>query len=407
MNETSAGASAGKCPVIVTNSDAFYLDPDSVLPAGPRPAIARSEYGIELLSYPVVRQGFRDKRMQPRDEAYFRSIGASELILEFIREGNLNFMAPDKHDRIRPILVKAFTTSRVDSFRPEMRRIANELIDQLIDAGHADLVAQFCHEYPISVIAQFVGLPAQDIPEISQATMHLRMLGQKPFEPGMPVLEKALAYLYGHVGDLLEKRRAAPPEDDFLGALIALADGGEDLSDKELIWGVSFMLLGGHDTTRYTLSGALMSVLETGIWEDLAKDPGPIPDVIADSMRLHPGTPRQMRVVHEPLEVAGQALVPGDVVSLNLSAAGRDPEVFDEPASLRCPRSDPAYDIGFGFGRYACIGQTLARTEMAEAIGALTRRLTDVALDGEPLLKPTGVVAGFDSIPVRFRARSR
>ena len=167
------------------------------------------------------------------------------------------------------------------------------------------------------------------------------------------------------------------------------------------------MMLGGHDTTRYTLSGALMSVLETGIWEDLAKDPGPIPDVIADSMRLHPGTPRQMRVVHEPLEVAGQALVPGDVVSLNLSAAGRDPEVFDEPASLRCPRSDPAYDIGFGFGRYACIGQTLARTEMAEAIGALTRRLTDVALDGEPLLKPAGVVAGFDSIPVRFRARSR
>ena len=99
--------------------------------------------------------------------------------------------------------------------------------------------------------------------------------------------------------------------------------------------------------------------------------------------------------------------MPGDVVSLNLSAAGRDPEVFDEPASLRCPRSDPAYDIGFGFGRYACIGQTLARTEMAEAIAMLTSRLTEVQLTDEPLLKPTGVVAGFDSIPVRFRARNR
>ena len=407
MNEFNAGGGAGTCPVIVTNSDAFYLDPDSTLPEGPRPAIARSEYGIEFLSYPVVRQGFRDKRMQPRDEAYFKSIGASELILEFIREGNLNFMAPDKHDRIRPILVKAFTTSRVDSFRPEMRRIAGELIDQFIGEGHADLVAQFCHEYPISVIAQFVGRPREDVPEISQATMHLRMLGQKPFAPGMPVLEKALRYLHDHVEALVAERRAQPPRDDFLGALITLRDGGEDLTDKELIWGVAFMMLGGHDTTRYTLSGSLMSILETGMWEALAADPAPIPDVIADSMRLHPGTPRQMRVVHEPLEVAGHALVPGDVVSLNMSAAGRDPAVFDESASLRCPRSDPAYDIGFGFGRYACIGQTLARTEMAEAIAMLTSRLADVELTGEPLLKPTGVVAGFDSIPVRFRARNR
>ncbi len=396
----------GDCPVIQTNSDAFYLDPDSVLPPGPRPVVARSEYGVELLSYPVVRQAFRDRRMEPRDVAYFQSIGASELILEFIREGNLNFMAPDKHDRIRPILVKAFTTSRVDSFRPEMRRIANELIDKFVTDGRADLVGQFCHEYPISVIAQFVGLPAQDVPEISNATMHLRMLGQKPFAPGMPVLEKALRYLHDHVEALVAQRRAAPPQDDFLGALIALRDDGEDLTDKEVIWGVAFMMLGGHDTTRYTLAGSLMSVLEAGMWEALAADPAPIPEVIADSMRLHPGTPRQMRVVHKPLEIAGHALKPGDLVSLNMAMAGRDPDVFDEPARLHCPRTQPSYDIGFGFGRYACIGQTLARTEMAEAIGVLTRRLANVEPDGEPCLKPTGVVAGFDSIPVRFRTRA-
>jgi cytochrome P450 family 103 len=401
MNETVPPT----CPVIETNSDAFYLVPDAVLPPGPRPEVARSEYGIELLSYPAVRQGFRDKRMQPRDLAYFEALGASAIILEFIREGNLNFMAADKHDRIRPILVKAFTTGRVEAFRPRMRAIADTLIDQFIGQGRADLVGQFCHEYPISVIAQFVGLPAHDVPDIAQATMHLRMLGQKPFAPGMPVLERALTYLYGHVGDLVRERRAAPPRDDFLGALIALADGGEDLSDSELIWSVAFMMLGGHDTTRYTLAGCLMSVLEAGLWEALASEPAPIPDVIADSMRLHPGTPRQMRVVHEPLEVAGYKLSPGDVVSLNMAMAGRDPAVFADPASLKCPRSGTAYDIGFGFGRYVCIGQTLARAEMAEAIAALTRRLADVQLEAPPRLKPTGVVAGFDEIAVRFRAR--
>ena len=400
-----ADADRGKCPLIVTNSDAFYLDPDSALPPGPRPEIAESEYGTELLSYPLVRQSFRDKRMHPRDVAYFEALGASEIILEFIREGNLNFMAPDKHDRIRPILVKAFTTSRVNGFRPDMRRIASQLIDRFIVNGHADLVADFCHEFPISVIAQFVGLPEHEVPEISEATMHLRMLGQKPFSPGMPVLEKALRFLSEHLEAVVAQRRAEPPRDDFLGALIELRDSGDDLTDKELIWSVTFMLLGGHDTTRYTLAGCLYGILQEGLWEALARNPELIPDVISDSMRVHPGTPRHMRIVAEPLELAGHSFAPGDVLSLNLSAAGRDPKVFDDPASLRCTRREPAYDIGFGFGRYACIGQSLARTEMAEALGVLTRRLTNVEADGKPRLKPTGVVGGIDYLPVRFQPR--
>lgn len=395
-----------RCPAIVTNRDEFYLDPDSVLPPGPRPDLATSEYGTELWSYPLVRQAFRDKRMHPRNAEYFEALGASEIILEFIREGNLNFMDPAKHDRIRPVLVKAFTTSRVESFRPEMRRIANGLIDLFIGRGEADLVADFCHTFPISVIAQFVGLPERDVPQISEATMHLRMLGQKPFAPGMPLLEQALTYLSQHIAEVVAERRARPPQDDFLGALIALRDGGLDMTDKELIWSVTFMLLGGHDTTRYTLAGCLYGILHTGLWERLAADPAPIPDVISDSMRVYPGTPRHMRIVAEPVEIAGETFAPGAVLSLNLAAAGRDPAVFDDPAVLRCTRRDPAYDVGFGFGRHACLGQSLARTEMAEAIGVLTQRLTDVSLTGKPRLKPTGVVAGFDSLPVRFTRRS-
>lgn len=395
-----------KCPVIATNNDAFYLDPGSAMPPGPRPEIATSEYGTELLSYPLVRNAFRDRRMHPRDAAYFEALGASEIILEFVREGNLNFMATDKHDRIRPIVIKAFTTSRVTGFRPEMRRIANSLVDRFVAEGRADLVADFCHEFPISVIAQFVGLPAHEVPEIAEATMHLRMLGQKPFAPGMPVLEKALRYLSEHVAATVAARRAQPPLDDFLGALIALCDAGAALSDKELVWSVTFLLLGGHDTTRYTLAGCLHALIDTGLWDRVAAEPALIPDIISDSMRLRPGTPRHMRIVAEPLELAGERFAPGDVLSLNLLAAGRDPAVFDEPADLRCTRRDPAYDIGFGFGRHACIGQSLARTEMAEAIAVLTARLGDVAFAEAPRLKPTGVVAGFDALPVRFRPRA-
>jgi cytochrome P450 len=141
------------------------------------------------------------------------------------------------------------------------------------------------------------------------------------------------------------------------------------------------------------------------MWERLAISAEQIPDAIAEGMRVCPGTPRQMRLVAESFELAGHQFEKDDIVSLNLNAAGRDPNAFDNPNEFRCGRNDPAYDIGFGFGRHNCLGQPLAKTEMAEAVAVLVSRLTNVEIAGPPRLKPTGVIAGFDSLPVRFAGR--
>jgi cytochrome P450 len=393
-------------PVIETNNDAFYLDPNGPFAAySERPPLAKSEYGTEVLSYHLVRDSFYDKRMTPRTVEYFEKLGASELIVEFIREGNLNFMAPDKHDRIRAIVSKAFTRPRVEGFRPEMRRIANELVDAFIDRGQCDLVADVCHMYPVSVFAQFLGVPASDVPLFSDATVQLRMLGQVPFAPGMPALERALTFLYDYITGLVARRRAEP-DDDFVGALIALQAAGEKLSETELIWGLVFLMLAGHDTTRFTLASCFHSLIAAGLWDDMAREPLRAPEAIAESMRICPGTPRQMRLVAESFELAGHHFDRGEVVSLNLNAAGRDRAVFEAADEFRCGRDDPAYLVGFGMGRHVCLGQLLAKVEMEEAVAAVTARLAEVEIAGPCRLKPTGVIAGYDSVPVRFVARA-
>lgn len=395
------------CPLrrVETNRDQFYLDPDSVIGnESGRLALALSEYGTEVLAFDLVRGSFRDKRLVPRDLAYFERLGASPLILEFIRDGNLNFMAADKHDRIRPVLAKAMTPARVDAFRPRMRAIADELIDALLQSGRGDLVADFAHPYPIAVMAEFIGVPHADIPSFSEATVQLRMLGQQPFAPGMPILEGALTFLYDHVERLVAERRQNR-RDDFVGALIALQEAGEKFSERELVWALVFLMLAGHDTTRYTLAGCFHSIIAAGFWDRLADDPALILPAIQESMRLSPGTPRQMRIAAEELELAGHRLAPGDVVSLNLAAAGRDPDAFESAGKFLCPRSGTAFDIGFGFGRHVCIGQLLARAEMAEAVGRLTSRLAAPRFAGDLRLKPTGVIAGYDALPVEIAAR--
>jgi cytochrome P450 len=397
-------APPGPLPEIITDSDTFLADPNGQLGC-PRARIAKSHYGVELLAYDLVREAFLDPRMTPRNVAYFAERGASPLILEFLREGNLNFMAPEKHDRIRSVMGKAFTRPRIEGFRPRMRAIAQDLAAGFLDAGACDLVGDFCHQYPISVVAQFIGVPAADVPRFSDATVQLRMLGQVPFKPGIPALEGALSFLRDYMAGLVAERRARP-QDDFIDALIALQAGGEKIGEEELVWGLAFLLLGGHDTTRFTLASILHSLIDQGAWETMAAHPEQIPDAVTEGMRVGPGTPRQIRVVAEPLVIEGQPLQAGDVVSLNLTAAGRDPDRFEAPDAFRCQRDDPPYLVGFGSGRHVCIGQLLARMEMAEAVAVLTAALTDVAFDGPCRTKPTGVIGGFDSLPVRFRRRA-
>ena len=393
-------------PMIAAETEAFYRDPNAVCPFsnGQRDTIATSIYGTEILTYQAVRDGFRDKRMLPRNVEYFRRIGASELILEFIREGNLNFMAPDKHDRIRAIVLKAFTPARVNGFRPQMRRIANELIDRFVDRGCCDLVADFAHEYPIEVLAEFMGISTEDVPNFADATVQLRMLGQRPIQPGLPALEGALTYLYSYIEGVVARRRE-DRQDDFVGSLIALQEAGEKLSETELVWAIVFLMLGGHDTTRFTLAGCFHGLIEAGLWDRIGADPALAADAVAEGMRICPGTPRQMRVVDEPFERDGHRFERDDIVSLNLSAAGRDEAMFAEPHIFRLDRPKPLYDLGFGFGRHVCIGQLLARAEMIEAVEILTGRLKNMRFDSEPQLKPSGVIAGYDAIPVRFERR--
>jgi cytochrome P450 len=395
---------AAATPNIVSDTEAFLADPNGALGC-PRARMAKSHYGVELLSYDLVRNAFMDPRMTPRTLAYFKERGASPLIMEFLEQGNLNFTTPERHDRIRGVMGKAFTRTRIEAFRPKMRQIATSQLRAVLDAGECDLVADLCHLYPISVFAQFMGAPEADVPLFANATVQLRMLGQVPFEPGIPALEGALNLLRDYIVGLIAERRAQP-KDDFIDALIALQAAGEKISEKELIWGVVFLMLGGHDTTRYTLSNILHSLIDQGQWDAVAiYTPEQLIEVVNEGMRYRPGTPRQIRVVAQALELEGHALQPGDVVSLNLAAAGRDPEAFTEPETFQCGRSDPAYLVGFGVGRHNCIGQLLARIEMAEAVGAATRMLGEVELTGPGRVKPTGVIAGYDSLPIRFIPR--
>jgi cytochrome P450 len=267
----------------------------------------------------------------------------------------------------------------------------------------SDVVADFTHHLSIRSIAGFIGVPPEDVHEFEAATVELILLGAVPFMPVVPRLETALNRIFAYIRQLVSRRRAQPCE-DMISDLVAV-QSGEQMSEAELIWCIVFLLLAGHDTTRFQIAATVRAILDAGLWEDIAADPDLVAPAVREAHRLYPAAYRFPRVVLEPFEVEGIRFQAGQLLSLNLAAAGRDPARFAEPDRFDPRRSGPAFEIGFGYGGHHCIGWALATAEITQSVRTLTSRLTNVAIAEPVEYKVGGVIAGPERLVITHAPR--
>ena len=71
-------------------------------------------------------------------------------------------LEPPDHTRIRNLVQKVFTPQTVEKLRPHIQQIADKLIDQVIDLGQMDLLRDFAVPFPVTVIAELLGVPEND-----------------------------------------------------------------------------------------------------------------------------------------------------------------------------------------------------------------------------------------------------
>lgn len=398
-------------PIVNVHNQAFLEDPNAFLVAdGVRAGHAIGTSGPEFFGYETARAIFRDKRLRPKNAEVYLDMGLprSSVVHEFLVEGNFNMMPADVHDRMRRIMMKGFRPQRIREAAPVIRAIADELIDQLVEAQRrgesTDLVRDFSHHLSIRSISAFIGVPPQDVARFENATVELLLLGTVPFMPGVPRLEEALTEIYDYIQSLVRTRRAHRAQ-DFISDLVELQEGGDSLTEAQLIWGIVFLLLAGHDTTRSQIASAARCLIDSGTWEEVAADATLLPALVQESMRIYPAAYRFPRLVLEPLEIEGVAFEAGDLLAVNLTGAGRDPAAFPDPDEADLHRTGAAYDIGFGHGSHYCLGWALATAEIEQGIAALTERLTEVALTGQVEYVVGGVIAGPDRMGVSFALR--
>jgi cytochrome P450 len=337
--------------------------------------IARYEDGLAALSDPRFSSDLRDAT----DTRLLDQLPTTEresFMRSMIRVG------PPDHTRLRRLVSKAFTARRVVALRPRVQEIADGLLDAVLPAGRADLVADFALPLPVTVISELLGVPPEDRSGFQKWTDI--MLAQHPDHLDKEVMDDAWRRMWSYLEDLLAAKRASPG-DDLLSALITARDAEGSLSEDELVSMAFLLLVAGYITTVNLIGGGVAALLANPAQLKLLRDdPGLLPGAVEEFLRYDgPVNPGIIRFPIEDVEIGGVTIPRGATVLIATAIADRDPEHFADPDRLDVTRTENAH-LAFGHGLHYCLGAPLARLEGEIAIGTVLRRLPNLALAVPP-----------------------
>ncbi|RMB79753.1 cytochrome P450 [Streptomyces shenzhenensis] len=287
-------------------------------------------------------------------------------------------MDDPEHARLRRMLTKDFTVKRVQALRPEIEKMANTFIDEMVASGDAaDLVQAYALPIPSMVISLLLGVPYSDHAFFQDITSVL-MSRTTTVEEKL----KANATIFAYLLDLIGKKEHEPDDAMISRVLREYVEPGE-LNRETLAMNGFILLNAGHETTANMIALGTLALL--GLPDTLARirdtdDPKVISGAVEELLR-HLSIVHSLvaRVATEDIEIGGQLVRPGELLVMNLPAANRDPAFYDDPDRLDIDR-DTRGHMAFGHGVHQCLGQVLARAELEIALPTLLRRLPGLRL---------------------------
>ncbi len=305
------------------------------------------------------------------------------------------------HTRLRGLVVKAFTPRVVERLAPRIQSVVDECLEDFERQGGGDFVAGFAFPLPAIVIAELLGAPPKDRPMFRRCSEAVAALVFREAGSGRHARSRdGLAELTEYFRQLVETKRREPGE-DLISQLIAVEEAGHLLDTDELIATCIMILIAGHETTASLLASSVLAFERfPGERERLRREGDLTPSAVEELLRFEGPAKMIGRVARETIELGGQAIPAGARVLLVLSAANRDPAVFEDPETLDLGRA-PNPHRAFGLGEHFCLGAHLARLEMRLALRSLYERCPGLRVVTErPEWRPTLVTRTLERLPV-------
>ena len=324
---------------------------------------------------------------------------------------NLITSDPPMHTKLRGIVTRAFTNKAVSSLEPRIAELTHQMLDAVIDSGRMDMIDDLAYPLPVVVIAEMLGIPAEDRAKFRVWSDQLVRSADDLFgdrkemgpqtEGGNPLVMDGMGpYLH----DIIEDRRRHPRE-DLISGLIAAELDGEQLTETELMEFCSLLLVAGNVTTTNLIGNTILTLAQHP--RDLARlqaQPDLLPGAIEEVLRYRSPVQFMFRIAKQRVTLSGRTIEPGNMVLAIIGSANRDEAKFPRANRFVLDRGANQH-IAFGQGIHYCLGAPLARLEARVALGIILSRLQDIQLATAWPLTPGDalILHGVRHLPLKFR----
>jgi cytochrome P450 len=350
--------------------------------------------GVLMTRYEDVNAVLRDPRFsaddrnQPNfDAERAKAIAAGVLTQEEAeRSQSMLRLDPPDHTRLRSLVTRAFTPRAVESLRPRVEAIVQELLDEVAAKGSMDIIQDLAYPLPVIVIAAMLGIPTEDRAKFKEWSSAIAaQLGFSNDYAQARRAQFAGRELRSYLEGVAEERRREPRE-DLLSALIAAEQEGDKLTADEVFATTELLLIAGNETTTNLIGNGLLALLRRPEQlQALREDCGLMAEAVED------------------MDFQGTEIKKGMQAMLFLGGANHDPAQFERPDELDVSRKDVRH-LAFGHGIHFCLGAPLARLEAPIALNAMIQRFPSLRLSAsaKPKWGNNFILHGLKSLPVEF-----
>jgi cytochrome P450 len=296
---------------------------------------------------------------------------------------------------------------------PMITRYVDQLIDQWIDRGEVEFVAEFARPLPQMVMATVLGFPLEDVSQLAEwgnaqvmayvhGHGHRNQLTRAQLDEQFEKLDGFKEYVFDKVR---EKRRH--PADDMISWLcqVEYRALGRRLSDMEVNGIVYAMVIGGLETTQYALAEQAQLLCEhPAAFQELKEDRDLIRPFVEESLRLRsPTQGLSTRITSRDEVFQGVQVQAGSLLHLRWAAGNVDPDEWQCPYDLRLDRKAGSRHLAFSAGPRVCPGAGISRLEQNIAWNRLLDRVDGLQYGPDNTVEhQPGIMLGTLNLDLRF-----
>ena len=311
---------------------------------------------------------YDDVRAVLTNDAVFSSTGGKSLPSHQLLVMPPIDVDPPIQNEFRRLLNKYFSKAGLAKSEPAIRAIARQLVDGFVEAGEADILADYATPLTSATLCKVV-LNLEDEELARTAISRVEGIGAS----NRP---EAWQELTGFLTELMNGHQPSGT-DNVLDAVMAGQVEGRPLTDDERLGVIVILFLGGLDTTRAAISAIVNHLIQEPGLEDRLRDPDWVKHDLDEFLRFDSVVTALARRVTGDTELGGAKLHEGDRVLVHYWSADHDSERFENADRLDFTRESNPH-LAFGVGVHRCLGSNLARLQIRIAFEELLARVQNI-----------------------------